>query len=180
MFTLLRGLFKWLAEEDVIEVNPALSIRRPTTAESRDRVLDDEELRAIWDATYDEEVNPVMGAWIRFLLVTGQRRNEVAGMEWSELKDDGTTWTIPGKRTKNRKPTDVTLTPFALTSCRLRTGPRSSSSSPIAAKITSRASRKLKAKLARHRRAEGDVALPRLPPHGCDRLREAGRAPARD
>jgi integrase len=35
------------------------------------------------------------------LILTGQRRGEVAGMTWAELSDDLTTWTLPGDRTKN-------------------------------------------------------------------------------
>jgi integrase len=35
------------------------------------------------------------------LILTGQRRGEVAGMTWAELSDDLTSWTLPGERTKN-------------------------------------------------------------------------------
>jgi integrase len=38
---------------------------------------------------------------IRLLILTGQRRGEVAGMTWSELSDDLAIWTLPGERTKN-------------------------------------------------------------------------------
>jgi len=42
---------------------------------------------------------------IRLLLLTGQRRGEVAGMSWGELRDlssDNALWEIPGHRTKNK------------------------------------------------------------------------------
>jgi integrase len=35
------------------------------------------------------------------LILTGQRRGEVAGMTWGELSEDLATWTLPGARTKN-------------------------------------------------------------------------------
>jgi integrase len=35
------------------------------------------------------------------LILTGQRRGEVAGMTWGEIADDLATWTMPGERTKN-------------------------------------------------------------------------------
>jgi integrase len=38
---------------------------------------------------------------IRLLILTGQRRGEVAGMAWRETSDDLSTWTLPGERTKN-------------------------------------------------------------------------------
>jgi integrase len=38
---------------------------------------------------------------IRLLILTGQRRGEVAGMNWGEVTDDLTSWTLPGERTKH-------------------------------------------------------------------------------
>ena len=110
LFTQLNGLFKWLAGRDVIDLNPMVSVLRPALYQSRDRVLEDDELQSVWEATYS--INPVMGAFVRFLAITGQRRNEVAEMKWTEIK--GTTWTIPASRSKNGKATDVHLPPFAL------------------------------------------------------------------
>jgi integrase len=46
------------------------------------------------------------------LLLTGQRRNEVAGMTRRELSDDGATWNIPGSRTKNGRAHTVPLSPL--------------------------------------------------------------------
>ena len=59
----------------------------------RDRVLTDDELRAVWHAC--DGVNPVFARVIRVMMLTGQRRGEVQGMRWDELSDDGKTWTIP-------------------------------------------------------------------------------------
>ncbi len=41
------------------------------------------------------------GAIIRLLILTGQRRGEVAGMAWNEISEDLATWILPGERTKN-------------------------------------------------------------------------------
>jgi integrase len=67
-------------------------------ATRRDRVLADDELRAFWRAS---------GAWdhpfarmLRFVLLTATRRDEAAGMQWSELDD--ATWTIPAVRYKTK------------------------------------------------------------------------------
>jgi len=62
---------------------------------ARDRILTDDELRAIWSAPASE---PVYSAFVRFLLLTAARRNEVAEMRWSELS--GTDWTLPAARNK--------------------------------------------------------------------------------
>jgi integrase len=55
-------------------------------------------------------------------MLTLQRREEVAGMRWSEIADDLVTWRIPGERMKNGKPHDVHLSEAAREV--LRTVPR--------------------------------------------------------
>lgn len=59
-------------------------------------------------------------AIVRMLLLTGQRRDEVAGMTWDELALDLSTWTIPGPRAKNGKAHIAPLQAQAI----VRTAPR--------------------------------------------------------
>ena len=65
---------------------------------SRERVLSDEELMAVWDATKGPGA---YNAIVRMLILTGQRREEVVGMTWGEIAPDLSAWTIPSGRTKN-------------------------------------------------------------------------------
>jgi integrase len=60
----------------------------------RDRVLSDDELRAVWAATGEG----VFGAFVRFLLLTAARRNEALEMRWSEIAGDD--WILPAERNK--------------------------------------------------------------------------------
>jgi integrase len=93
----LRTVYAWAVKRGMLAENPATAL--PTTpAKTRDRVLADSEIAAIWKAT--EGAGPY-NAIVRMLLLTGQRREEVAAMAWSELSPDLSTWTIPGARTKN-------------------------------------------------------------------------------
>jgi integrase len=62
---------------------------------ARNRVLTDDELRAVWSAAPPE---PIFAAYVRFLLLTGARRNEASEMQWSEL--DGSDWVLPAARNK--------------------------------------------------------------------------------
>src|SRR5262249_32593543 len=55
------------------------------------------------------EASRPYGTIVRLLMLTGQRRDEVAGMTWAEISEDLTTWTIPGMRTKNGVPHLVPL-----------------------------------------------------------------------
>jgi integrase len=62
---------------------------------ARERVLTDDELRKIWAVN-----NGVFGRFIRFLLLTGARRNEASEMKWREI--DGGDWTLPAARNKTK------------------------------------------------------------------------------
>lgn len=81
----------------------------------RDRVLSERELKYLVRAL-DEE-RSAFGPIIRILLLTGQRRAEVAGMRWSEVHDLASgrpTWEIPGARTKNKQGHIVPLAPLVV------------------------------------------------------------------
>jgi integrase len=70
--------------------------RTSTTDRRRQRILNDDELRAVWRAV---EAHPTaFGYLVQFLLLTAARRNEAARMKRSELS--GTEWTIPQERYK--------------------------------------------------------------------------------
>jgi integrase len=64
---------------------------------ARDRVLTDDELRAVWKGA---EANGVFGAMIRFILLTAARRSEASELRRSEIK--GTEWTLPAERNKTK------------------------------------------------------------------------------
>jgi integrase len=77
----------------------------------RERVLSDTEISQIWRAAGDA-ASPY-GTIIRLLILTGQRRGEVAGMAWNEISEDLTTWMLPGERTKNGVAHSVPLSSLA-------------------------------------------------------------------
>ena len=83
--------------------------RRPKRA--RDRVLSDDELRLVWKAA--DRMGWPFGRFIQTLMLTVQRRDEVAGMRRPEIKEGGNLWTISGERTKNGTAHDVPLSDAA-------------------------------------------------------------------
>jgi integrase len=127
------ALFAWTIEEGWLPGdNPVTGTRKPQRNPARDRVLSDQELRAIWNAL-DETDNlsdldaPVSGdyaAIVRLLILTGARRQEIGGLCWSELNDtltgDGglpvpvSIWTLPAARSKNHRAHCITLPEAAL------------------------------------------------------------------
>ena len=109
----VRALFNWaLDERGLIESTPIGRKMARGKEVARDRVLDDGEIKALWDGC--DEVGYPFGPMLRLLLLTGQRRNEVAGMEWGEIDLEHAEWTIPGARAKNEKEHIVPLAPVAV------------------------------------------------------------------
>ncbi len=101
--------FRWAVERGSIAANPIKTMAKPKAPDARDRVLKDDELVAVWNAA--GTLSSPFGAFYRLLILTGQRRNEVAGMKWSELDRARLIWTIPADKAKNGKVHIVPLTP---------------------------------------------------------------------
>jgi integrase len=76
----------------------------------RDRVLNDGEIRAIWNACDDDDA----GRIVRLLLLTGCRREEIGALRWSEIDLDTGLMTIPGTRTKNHRTLELILPEAAI------------------------------------------------------------------
>lgn len=103
-----KKLMNWCIDRGVIETSPVASLRPPTREVARDRVLEGAEIAAIWKAA-DAEGFPFT-QFIHMLMLTGQRRGEVAAMRWSEIDFDDVTWTLPAQRSKNGRLHIVPLT----------------------------------------------------------------------
>jgi integrase len=100
----LRKFFKWCTERDVIATAPTDRVPRSHPEVKRDRVLSTEELRYVVRAVNEDAT--IFGRVILLLLLTGQRRAEVAGLRWAELPNldaEDPVWEIPGERTKNKQ-----------------------------------------------------------------------------
>ena len=106
----LSKFFNWLCGEYVLKASPCTGIKQPAKEEARDRVLTDDEIRALWNAC--DQIGYPSGPAIQLLLLTGQRRGEVFDMRRSEIAGD--LWTLPKERTKNNKRHDIPLTAQAM------------------------------------------------------------------
>lgn len=108
----LRVLFAWSVSRDLLQASPCTGVAPPGKEQSRDKVLTDGELLAIWKGAGD--IGFPFGPLVQLLILTGQRRNEVAGMQWSEVDVPGKLWTLPRHRSKNDRPHAVALSSAAL------------------------------------------------------------------
>jgi integrase len=88
------AIFSWAVKKQVsgVLVNPCHGVDRHPT-ESRERILEDHELPIFWQAL--DTVDPIRGAALRLILLTGQRPGEVAHMRKEHLAANW--WTMPGK-----------------------------------------------------------------------------------
>lgn len=107
----LSSFFTWaIKKRAAARENPVTLTERPADPKARDRVLTDAELREVWQAAGEEDY----GRIVRLLILTGQRREEVAAMTWSELDAARAVWSLPRDRTKNKLPHDVPMSDQAL------------------------------------------------------------------
>jgi integrase len=110
----LRKALSWYAErDDEFNLNAAfvrVGARANPKERARTRVLSDDELRTIWPLLSEAGT---FGALLKTLLLTAQRRDEVANMVWTEIGADGI-WTIPAERYKTKRSNHVPLSNAAL------------------------------------------------------------------
>lgn len=111
---LLRKFFNWAIERDVIQASPVANVKAPAAEVARDRVLSNDEIRLVWLAA--DKVDWPFGPLVKLLLLTGQRRDEVASASWDEFTLGGPAplWVIPKERAKNNQAHSVPLSKSAV------------------------------------------------------------------
>ena len=109
VFTYASILWVWALRRGDISTNPLAVMEKPAALPKREHKLSDAEVKLLWQAT--PKLSAPFDSFVRILLLTGQRRSEVAGMAWTELDRDSATWTIPAERAKNKAVNIVPLSP---------------------------------------------------------------------
>lgn len=108
-----RRLFNYAIARGVLDRSPCDRVRPRDiigAKEPRQRVLTDDELRVLWDAS--ARVGYPYGPLWQLLLVTGQRKSEIANARWDEIHDG--VLTIPPERFKSNAMHMVPLSPLAM------------------------------------------------------------------
>ncbi len=90
---LIRKMFAWGLEVDMVPATPVIGVRPPLAERPRERVLDDEELARLWRAW--ERIGWPFGPLFKLLLLTAQRRSAVAGLRLRDIALANQTWTLP-------------------------------------------------------------------------------------
>ena len=108
----LSKFFNWCLDRGILDTSPAIRLPRPAPVVERDRVLGDEEARILWSA-FDAMAEP-LGPFYKILLLTGQRRGEVATMQWDHIDIGQAVWTIPRELVKADRVHEVPLSGLAI------------------------------------------------------------------
>ena len=99
-FVALRIFFNWAAREELVEISPMINMRSVSKMISRDRILTDKEICEVFEASKNHPYP--FGAIIGLLILTGQRRSEIAALEWEWIDIENHTITLPKSLTKNK------------------------------------------------------------------------------
>jgi integrase len=106
----LSAFFGWCISEGLLETNPVQGTAKADENGSRERVLSREELRKLWRSLGDDDFSDV----VRLLLLTGQRRNEIGKLAWSEIDLSRRLIALAPGRTKNGRAHELPLSTQAL------------------------------------------------------------------
>lgn len=115
LLTAMKRLGNWAVQRDLLDVNPAAGIRRPTAEKSRDRVLGEDEIRIFWERVPTRmRMSESVRVALRLILILGQRPGETCSMEWAELDLKRGWWELPREKTKSDRVHRVPLTALAI------------------------------------------------------------------
>ena len=99
VLALVRVMFNWAISRDILEHNPCYQVKAPSKENQRDRVLNEEEIRLVWNTC--GQLDPVLAAYFWIRLLTAQRGGEIRLMHWNDIDMDTGWWTIPAHIAKN-------------------------------------------------------------------------------
>src|SRR5262249_8328134 len=120
----LSAFFSFCIREGLCEINPVAGTGKADEGGARERVLSPKEIAKLWTTLLPGQHVAFVDI-VRLLLLTGQRRDEIGGLMWSEVDFDAKLIRLPAERTKNKRPHLVPLSDPALEILRIKARERS-------------------------------------------------------
>ena len=105
----LSAFFAWCIGDGLCETNPVMGTNK-SAEKPRERILSDTELAAIWRSAPANDYGKI----IKLLMLTGQRRDEIGALRWSEVDTRAKQITVPSERAKNGREHLVPLSDTAM------------------------------------------------------------------
>jgi integrase len=114
--SLLSRLFRFAVARHVIDTSPVFGVEKPADERRRTRLLSADEIRTFWRNAEDKKsgLSKTFAIALKILLVTGQRKGELAAAQWSDIDLASAVWTIPDAVAKNKRTHLVPLSPLAV------------------------------------------------------------------
>lgn len=109
VLAIVKTVFRFALSRDWIDTSPAEGVEKPKTDGARDHVLTMDDIARVWRAT--DLLGFPFGQYVKVLMLTGQRRTEVASMRWDAVDLDAGTWAMQSSETKNGRGHLVPLSP---------------------------------------------------------------------
>ena len=111
---IIKKMFSFAVSRGILDASPCVAIEPPAKEGHRERVLEEKEIKKFWFGLDKAVMANGTKLVLKLLLVTGQRKGEVAQAEWSEIDLDQRWWTISSEKTKNKRVHRVPLTGIAI------------------------------------------------------------------
>lgn len=111
IYAYIKAFLNWAVGKGYCDTNPAEKIKRPHKEKARDRILSEGEIKNVWNAC-EKEGFP-FGSFLKFSLLTGQRKGEITEARWEQVDFEKRLWIIPQENTKTGRNQIVPLSDLA-------------------------------------------------------------------
>lgn len=113
VLALVRAAYRWGLRESLVKADPtAGGFRRPGRETASNRVLTDDEVKAVW--TKVDKLGLVVAGAIKIMLLCGTRRTETLTARRGDVDLKDKLWHIPGDKRKGGRALTVPLTDMAV------------------------------------------------------------------
>ncbi len=115
LFAVVRRMFNFAVERDIIEITPCYGVKAPTKENRRDRLLNESEIKVFLSQLANANMSELVRLALKLQLITAQRKGEIITAEWEELDLHNKRWIIPAHKSKNGNSHLVPLSDLAIT-----------------------------------------------------------------
>ena len=98
------AMFRWALSQDIVEIDSTAGLKAYDPGTPRDRVLTAEEIEALWKWLDSDALPRNPTDILKLELLIGARCGEISGLCAEEIDRDEWIWTLPARRSKNKRP----------------------------------------------------------------------------